>query len=1101
MRNRKHKLGQSQPYAQKQTGKRPSSTGDYHDHCHHEHGETDEPHPHLNISEMGFGLLVNLSLEYGADLPTKICVLGLQEVFDFSAFYRHLCKSHDFAAFYTRLPREGVFAAIRYDTHPAHDGIANVNVLTQPRYFTFPDFSNIPATPPKNCTKAFTTLIASMSSSSPSRPKPIPYYVGPGLTPDFDTLLTAGKLSRLGRLEGVTTPYWHLGEKNSGTHFHFEDAAVRSYNLTIAGYKLWILIRTQSTDAFEELVAQEFSPEGVVDALQPPRCDQWLRHLQVLIPPEMLAQHGIQYDLVVAGPGDLVLTAPRQYHAVLNLTACLAISVNFTLPTEPVLGPTTVCKDCGLFYLKHPAVKKISKRLSGSRKRATHGEEGTDGGRLKKRRWKKEPVKQSNASSFGQSQRQKASSRPRILSLELQDHTSPSVELDRSQHASDEEEKNDGNVSDASSADLDEDNHASLELRSASARSGNGPVSEDAVASSSDSDLDFLNDPWTINLPFLKASGSHGVRKDDMIIENPIPMTHHNGERSSTALENSNVAAVTRSDRGSSSHPEMLASKPMAQQSPSLLLKALAADSNVSTAPEKQVVVTRLEEFSSDEVPSPWPNAHQPSSPHPTVDATTGLPQVLATIAELEQIDRLCAIPVYDTLEPPSARVLKLAAVVRSRFAIKQFCDLVALRRSVDAFDVWAAAATITTTTTTTIREEDNGQKNLDVIRRAKFLKALDTNKAIKHIIQYFFAINIDNARNGLEKINPALKKRIQDAAGLTNSQYNDYLQKGNKWKKLCGGDADTYGGILCFIPATKGNPFKVSPTDYLAMVDREGEVQEFHSMLGVGKEDDEYTSEILRAGKAFQAMFSGTATDDVCFHWEIHREELGEGVGNSVPVHCVESQENMLALLQPVSWLGEDIYDESNFHDGGPDPTRVRKPPSVCVCESTWAEPPGDNSSCSCYQYPQGKTTAAMIRIKEYPNSADRLSLQAASEQPGAIVFKTNSMIGYLTGRLVQHCQQPPLRMVIDFGDLCQLDCREEGNHFRLMGHACQRHANAQIAVLSPLWVSGRYRIAVFAMKNIVNGQEITATWPSATEEETKLCRLCVEEQQVKVA
>lgn len=68
--------------------------------------------------------------------------------------------------------------------------------------------------------------------------KPLTYYVGPALTPDFDTLLTSRRLLELGKLFDMTTPYRHAGEEASGTAFHYEDGAVQSCNLTVAGFEL-----------------------------------------------------------------------------------------------------------------------------------------------------------------------------------------------------------------------------------------------------------------------------------------------------------------------------------------------------------------------------------------------------------------------------------------------------------------------------------------------------------------------------------------------------------------------------------------------------------------------------------------------------------------------------------------------------------------------------------------------------------------------------------------------------------------------------------------------------------------------------------------------
>jgi hypothetical protein len=78
-------------------------------------------------------------------------------------------------------------------------------------------------------------------------PNDIPYYVGPLPPSELNSLFPSGKLVEVGHIPGVTTLYGHWGEKGSGTPFHCEDAKIRSYNLVLFGYKLWILIATRHT--------------------------------------------------------------------------------------------------------------------------------------------------------------------------------------------------------------------------------------------------------------------------------------------------------------------------------------------------------------------------------------------------------------------------------------------------------------------------------------------------------------------------------------------------------------------------------------------------------------------------------------------------------------------------------------------------------------------------------------------------------------------------------------------------------------------------------------------------------------------------------------
>lgn len=114
---------------------------------------------------------------------------------------------------------------------------------------------------------------------------PIPYYVGPLPKSVLDSLFPSDDLiSQLqedsAHVPGLTTLYGHLGKAGSGMAFHCEDAQVRSYNLTVSGYELWILIRKYHTSKFELLVRKLAKPAT--------ECDQFVRHACLLITPERL---------------------------------------------------------------------------------------------------------------------------------------------------------------------------------------------------------------------------------------------------------------------------------------------------------------------------------------------------------------------------------------------------------------------------------------------------------------------------------------------------------------------------------------------------------------------------------------------------------------------------------------------------------------------------------------------------------------------------------------------------------------------------------------------------------------------------------------------
>ncbi|GAP88312.1 putative transcription factor jumonji [Rosellinia necatrix] len=173
----------------------------------------------------------------------------------------------------------------------------------------------------------------------------VPYLVGPPLDPRWNGLVDAGEGLRSQLpydIKGITTPYWYLGGRFSGTAFHKEDCDLRSMNLVIYGVKLWIIVDTQDTERFEMWVRRIWGNDAGND-------DQWLRHLHLVLPPSMLEAANIKFRLISARPGDMIVISPKQYHYAINMTPSLAIAINFLLPEEPISKePTLLCDECGI---------------------------------------------------------------------------------------------------------------------------------------------------------------------------------------------------------------------------------------------------------------------------------------------------------------------------------------------------------------------------------------------------------------------------------------------------------------------------------------------------------------------------------------------------------------------------------------------------------------------------------------------------------------------------------------------------------------------------------------------------------------------------------
>ncbi|OAP53769.1 hypothetical protein AYL99_12035 [Fonsecaea erecta] len=185
----------------------------------------------------------------------------------------------------------------------------------------------------------------------------IPYYIGTPLyderfTSKFDSRLHPGQeLFKIGLVDGLNTPWLHAGLMGSGTPFHREDADLCSFNWVLGGWKLWILIRVSSTQKVEEYIRKNWPCND---------CDQFVRHNSLLISRKTLTENGIEFDVLIAGPGDLVFKDMRQYHAVVNITNCVAMAINFIPLGKPFLTKDLlVCPGCGLYHLKHENIRQV----------------------------------------------------------------------------------------------------------------------------------------------------------------------------------------------------------------------------------------------------------------------------------------------------------------------------------------------------------------------------------------------------------------------------------------------------------------------------------------------------------------------------------------------------------------------------------------------------------------------------------------------------------------------------------------------------------------------------------------------------------------------
>ena len=160
------------------------------------------------------------------------------------------------------------------------------------------------------------------------------YYAGPPLVGDgcehdkddqgINSLLDPGSALRdLHKIEGLNTVYWLLGDRGSVTAMHEEDVGLSSANLVLAGRKDWLIVSPRHRLKVEHLVRRLH-----VDGIGPSICSQAIRHLNVILSPNLLSREGIPFTVVSCGPAEMIVTAPRALHQVYNPTPCFALALN-----------------------------------------------------------------------------------------------------------------------------------------------------------------------------------------------------------------------------------------------------------------------------------------------------------------------------------------------------------------------------------------------------------------------------------------------------------------------------------------------------------------------------------------------------------------------------------------------------------------------------------------------------------------------------------------------------------------------------------------------------------------------------------------------------
>nr|KAK5432400.1 hypothetical protein LTR18_011101 [Exophiala xenobiotica] len=271
-----------------------------------------------------------------------------------------------------------------------------------------------------------------------------------------------------------------------------------------------------------------------------------------------------------------------------------------------------------------------------------------------------------------------------------------------------------------------------------------------------------------------------------------------------------------------------------------------------------------------------------------------------------------------------------------------------------------------------------------------------------------------------------------------------------------------------------EAGPFKefgFSSTSWLNL--DEGEFASFRSRL-----KNEYTSAPCVAGRAFEHSLD-PAADEVDFMWE----------NLSVPLDKMSDGE-WLSILEPFPATDENIYNP----DAYPDWPRPEEWPndSPWPVDPTSVPPSGGiqcnvchQSNCPCDLCHERDCQCAVIRhetpprIRNYEDKygAQNRGLQAVAKEAGQIAYSKGTIIAFLTGALAPpdtydngQCIQVDRGDILGEPTVAQINCAELGNISRLFNHSCD-----PMARFKGMRVSGKFRIAIVAEKNIYDAEEIT--------------------------
>ncbi|KIW79844.1 hypothetical protein Z517_06459 [Fonsecaea pedrosoi CBS 271.37] len=408
--------------------------------------------------------------------------------------------------------------------------------------------------------------------------------------------------------------------------------------------------------------------------------------------------------------------------------------------------------------------------------------------------------------------------------------------------------------------------------------------------------------------------------------------------------------------------------------------------------------------------------------------------------------------------------VSRMVAAIQSRDAIKQFFDIVQGRRDTEP---GFRMNSITSPSKRQIQSEDPTrmvENDMNVISMLSCKTAF--HGFLTRLFQVRLADHVDKLKGDRLRSETAVIADILRRTGMSNRQYLYHREKGEKWRKY----HKAFPGILCFIPV--GNRRSgFSSSSWLDLNER------IFAFL-CSRLDDEHTSALCVAGRAFEHSLDPTA-DDVDFIWESQNVSLDR-----------ISKAKLLSTLELFPAKHENVYDPNAYPDWPrPDEWPDDSPWPV---DPTSLPPSGGveckvchRSNCPCELCHRGDCQCAAIRHKTQPRIRDytrkyqdkNRGLQAVAWEAGQIVYSEGDIIDFITGELSPpdmyangRCIQVDRSDILGEPTVAQINCAKCGSVYRLANSSCDPSARFR-----GMRVSGKFRIAIVAARNIFDGEEIT--------------------------